>query len=310
MTVVTSHEPVMLPEAICALNLGPGACVVDGTFGQGGHSRLILERIGSNGQLLALDRDPDACRQAQQQFGHDARFHIHQITFGQMADCLPELRAPPVGILLDLGTSSAQLTDAKRGFSFRLEGPLDMRMNPTAGQSAAEWLNTATEDEIACILRDYGEEHRARPVARAIAQERGRQPIVTTRQLAKLVASIVRPDTGKHPATRVFLALRIQTNDELGELKRGLEAALLALAATGRLVVISFHSLEDRIVKRFFYAAANAADVPRKLPLRQAEFDSHRKGRIIGSALRPSAKEVSRNIRARSAVMRVFEKAA
>lgn len=310
MTAAIPHEPVMLLEAICALNLGPGACVVDGTFGQGGHSRLILERIGPHGQLLALDRDPDACRQAQQQFGHDARFHIQHLTFGQMAARLSELRTPPAGILLDLGTSSTQLMDAQRGFSFRLEGPLDMRMNPAAGQSAAEWLNTATEDEIAFILRTYGEERRARSIARAIAQERSQQPITTTRQLAQLVAGIVRPDIGKHPATRVFLALRIQVNDELGELTRGLEAALPALAAAGRLVVISFHSLEDRIVKRFFYAAANAADVPRKLPLRKAELDSRRQGRIIGTARRPSAKEVSRNNRARSAVMRVFEKAA
>lgn len=313
MMMSTEHSPVLLTEAIAALNLKPGTFIIDGTFGRGGHSRLILEQIGSDGRLLALDRDSTACVYGRQLFEHDARFRIEHAAFEQLTELLTGLgyEDSPIAILLDIGVSSSQLEDARRGFSFRMNGPLDMRLDPGVGQSAAEWLNTSTMQEIAFTLKNYGEEKRATAIARAIVRTRARQPIATTEQLATLVAEIVPAHTvNKHPATRTFLALRIQVNDELGHLQRGLQAALSVLAPSGRLVVISFHSLEDRIVKRFFRSVTSAPDILRKLPVRQQEFDQYKKGRVLGPVVRPSAWEVARNSRARSAVMRVFEKAA
>lgn len=313
MNSAVEHVPVLLDEALNALQVKPGALVVDGTFGQGGHSRALLEKIGTHGQLLAIDRDLTAVNYGRQLFGHDPRVHIRQASFEQMTDLLSELgwQGCVTGILFDLGLSSVQLEAAERGFSFRQEGPLDMRMDQTAGLSVAHWLAAAPEKEIARVLKQYGDERRGRDIARAIVQQRAAHPITDTGQLARLVAGIVHTrGSHKHPATRTFLALRIQTNDELGHLKRGLEAALSALASSGRLVVISFHSLEDRIVKHFFRALAEPVDVPRKLPMSQAQLNARRRGRVIGRALRPSSEEVARNPRARSAVLRVFEKAA
>lgn len=306
-----AHSPVLLNEAVSALNIQADACIIDGTFGLGGHSRAILNQLGSEGRLLAIDRDPEACRYGEQAFTGESRLRIVTASFEQIDVLLCELNwPPPNGILLDLGISSAQLANPKRGFSFSQAGPLDMRMNTQAQTpSAADWLAQARESEIAQLLREYGEARRARRLARALVQARETNPITTTGQLVKLVSRIMPALPGKHPATKVFLALRSKTNDETGQLQRGLRTALTLLAPSGRLVVISFHSLEDRIVKQFFHEAATA-QLPHKLPLKQVEVEKHCKGRVIGRPKRPSATEIARNPRARSAILRVFEKAA
>lgn len=305
------HTPVMLSEAVVALNLKRNDRVLDGTFGCGNHSKAILEWLGAQGHLLMLDRDPAACAYAQQMFADDPRAHVGHASFEQLPEFLAQLGWSNINsVLFDLGLSSAQLADRNRGFSFQLDGPLDMRMNPTQGQDIAAWLAVAPEANIAAVLRDYGEEPQAVRIARAIVSERAKQPIITTAQLAKLVSQIVRPGrANKHPATRVFLALRIKANDELGHLHRGLEAALAALAPLGRLVVITFHSIEDRIVKRFFGTAADAGELPRHLPLRETEVAQYRQGRAF-PVIKPSRQEIAFNLRARSALMRVFERAA
>lgn len=306
------HKPVMLTEAVAALNIHSGTCIVDGTFGRGGHSRLILDKIGPTGRLLAIDRDPEACAFARHQFASEPRFHIAQANFAQLSEVLAELKwdLPVTGILLDLGVSSPQLMDASRGFAFSRDGPLDMRMDPSSGQSAADWLAGASENDLVKLLRDYDENRHARAIARLIVQERKAHPITTTDQLAHLVSQIAKSGgRKKHPATKVFLALRGKINNEICHLRLGLNAALVSLAPTGRLAVVSFHSLEDRAVKNFFRCSASAAHVPRKLPIRHAELDKQKLGRLIGGPLKPTAKEVAANPRARSALLRVFEKA-
>ena len=297
------HEPVLAAEAIDALAVHPDGVYVDGTFGRGGHSRLILERLGPGGRLIALDRDPQAA-EAARSIG-DPRFTFFKARFSDLS----MVPAGVQGMLFDLGVSSPQLDDPARGFSFRHDGPLDMRMDPEAGMSAAEWLATAEEQEIRGVIRDYGEERFAQQIAAAIVAARGSQAIVRTRQLADLVAKAVRTrEPGQDPATRTFQALRIHLNRELEEVSLMLPQAVARLAPHGRLAVISFHSLEDRIVKRFMQQAARP-EVPRKLPLKASEMPQPVL-RIAGRAQRASPEETRRNPRARSATLRVAERTA
>lgn len=311
MTEPYRHEPVLLEEAIAALRIRQDGVYIDGTYGRGGHSGAILERLGPHGRLLALDKDPQAVQHAREAKGRDGRFDVVQGSYAMLE------RQAQVwgvvgrvdGILLDLGVSSPQLEDAARGFSFRLEGPLDMRMDPTTGVSAAEWLGSAAERDIAAVLKTYGEERFAKRIAHAIAQARMQGPIVTTRRLAEIVAAAhPRWEPGKDPATRSFQAIRIYINRELEDLEAVLPQAIRVLAPGGRLVVISFHSLEDRIVKRFMQEQARGDRYPRHLPVRAAELAPALY--LVGKAIAPGAAELARNPRARSAVMRVAERLA
>ncbi len=308
----TGHQTVLLEEAVSALKLQPDSRVVDGTYGAGGHSRAILRLLSGQGRLLVLDRDPEACRQALKSFADDSRVVVRHASFAHLGSVIRELNWPSVhAVLLDLGVSSRQLEDAERGFSFQRDGPLDMRLNRHEGTSIREWLARASVDEIATVLKVYGEEPAAHRIARALVARRSQTPITTTLQLADLVSSVVaRPSSNKHPATRVFLALRIKANDELEHLRQGLDEALTSLASSGRLVVISFHSLEDRIVKNFFSAAAAGQQLPRSIPLNEQELANYREGHILGPKIQPDRREVARNRRARSAILRVLEKAA
>jgi 16S rRNA (cytosine1402-N4)-methyltransferase len=303
-----SHQAVLLEEAVDALNIKPGGCYVDGTFGRGGHSRAVLARLGAQGRLIAIDRDPQASAHAAEIA--DARLTVAQERFSRLAQVLRRHGAAQVdGVLLDLGVSSPQLEEAARGFSFRRDGPLDMRMDPGSGPSAAEWLAQASEREIGEVIKRYGEERFAKQIARAIVAARSRQPIERTRQLAQIVAEAVPTrEPRQDPATRTFQALRVYLNQELEELEVALPQCVDCLAAGGRLVVISFHSLEDRIVKRFMRAEANPS-VPSRLPLRAAELPKPRLG-LVGKAMRPSPAETQANPRARSAIMRVAERQA
>lgn len=303
------HVPVLAREALEALAIKSGGRYVDGTFGRGGHSRLILESLGPEGRLLALDRDPAAIRAGKDM--NDARLSLVQSRFSQIGSVLAGKGWEKVdGILLDIGVSSPQLEEAGRGFSFRQDGPLDMRMNPDEGMSAADWLNSAEEKEIEEVVRKYGEERFARQIARAIAQARTTTPLRTTGQLAQIVAGAVRSrEPGQHPATRTFQALRIYLNRELEELKEALPVCVDSLKPGGRLAVISFHSLEDRIVKRFMREEAAGEQAPAKLPVRAADLKPGRL-RLAGKAIRASDAEVAANPRARSAVLRVAERVA
>ena len=297
------HEPVLAREAIEALAVRPDGIYVDGTFGRGGHSRLILERLGPAGRLIALDRDPQAA-EAARAIG-DARFSFFKAKFSEL-EMVP---SGVQGMLFDLGVSSPQLDDPARGFSFRHDGPLDMRMDPEADMSAAEWLAKAEEQEIRGVIRDYGEERFAKQIAAAIVAARRSEPIVRTRQLADLVARAVRTrEPGQDPATRTFQAVRIHVNRELEEVSMMLPQAVSRLAPQGRLALISFHSLEDRIVKRFMQALARP-EMPRRLPLRASEMPEPVL-RIVGRAQRASRQEITRNPRARSATLRVAERTA
>ncbi|HUQ75370.1 MAG TPA: 16S rRNA (cytosine(1402)-N(4))-methyltransferase RsmH [Burkholderiales bacterium] len=299
------HQPVLLTEALEALAIRPDGVYVDGTFGRGGHSRAILERLGSHGRLIALDRDPEA-EQAARHIA-DARFAFFRAPFSALASVLGGEKVH--GMLFDLGVSSPQLDDPQRGFSFRADGPLDMRMDPTQGESAAQWLARAEEKQIGEAIREYGEERFAKQIAASIVAARSREPLVRTRQLADLVAKAVRTrEPGQDPATRTFQALRIYVNRELEEVSVMLPQGLASLATGARLAVISFHSLEDRIVKRFIQAQARP-DVPRRLPLRESEMPKPAL-KIIGRAIRASEAETRRNPRARSAILRVAERTA
>ena len=299
------HESVLLAEALEALAIRPDGLYLDGTFGRGGHSRAILERLGPTGSLIALDRDPEAERAAQAL--RDPRFTFVRSAFSALGGVLAGRQAN--GMLFDLGVSSPQLDDAARGFSFRRDGPLDMRMDPQAGESAAQWLARAEEQQIGEVIRAYGEERFAKQIAKAIVAARSREPLVRTAQLADLVAKAVRTrEPGQDPATRTFQALRIHVNRELEEVSLMLPQALAALAPGGRLAVISFHSLEDRIVKRFLQSLSRP-DVPARLPLRTAEMPQPAL-RIVARAQRASTQEIKRNPRARSAILRVAERTA
>lgn len=302
-----SHSAVLLQQAVDGLKVRGDGCYVDCTFGRGGHSRLILARLGRAGRLLALDRDPQAVAAGGEI--DDGRFRILHGRFGRLAALAAGAGvAAADGILLDLGVSSPQLDDPARGFSFRFDAPLDMRMDPGAGITAAEWLARAPEREIREVIRNYGEERFAKSIAAAIVAARARGPVGTTRQLAALVAkAIPARQPQQDPATRTFQALRIHLNQELEELSLALPQCMELLRPGGRLVVISFHSLEDRIVKRFLRDNARADRLPPRLPLRARELPRPPL-RLIGRAVRPSAAEVAANPRARSAVMRIAEK--
>jgi 16S rRNA (cytosine1402-N4)-methyltransferase len=303
--VADVHIPVLAAEAIDALAIEPAGLYLDGTFGRGGHSREILARLGARGRLIALDRDPEAERAACAI--SDPRFAFHRKNFSRLDEVLAGERAH--GMLFDLGVSSPQLDDPARGFSFRIDAPLDMRMDPQSGPSAAQWLATAEEKQIREVIRDYGEERFAKQIAAAIVAARAHAPIVRTRQLADLVAKAVRTrEPGQDPATRTFQALRIHLNRELEEVSLMLPKAVAHLAAGGRLVLISFHSLEDRIVKRYLQALARP-DVPRGLPLRASEMPQPAL-KLVGRAVRASVEETKRNPRARSATLRVAERTA
>ena len=303
-----AHEPVLCRETIDHI-AAPGAAgnFVDATFGRGGHSRALLERLGADARLLALDRDAEAFECAEALAAEDARLLARRSAFGDIAELLPGLGMDPLqGAVMDLGLSSAQLDDPQRGFSFRADGPLDMRMDRRADTTAADWLNRAPVAEIAGVIRRYGEERFAGRISRAIVAAR---PLETTGELASLVAaSQPRRTPGKHPATRVFQAVRIFINQELSQLQSGLEALFNALGVGGRLAVISFHSLEDRIVKRFCKARSSPPPVPRHVPIRAAQ--ERVEGRVVAGPVRPTAAEVGRNGRARSAVLRVLERIA
>lgn len=282
---------------------------VDGTFGRGGHARALLARLGPEGRLIAVDRDPEACAAGQKLAATDRRLSVLHARFSQLAHVVADLGllGRINGLLLDLGVSSPQLERLERGFSFSADGPLDMRMDPSAGESAAQWLARAQEAEIARVLRTYGEERFAKRIARAICIGRASRPIETTAQLAALCERTVPTrEPGKHPATRTFQALRIQINDELDELRNLLDRVCDLLATGGRLVVISFHSLEDRIVKRFIRDESRGPRVPKRLPLTDDRIQ--RRLRPVDGAVRPSEEEVRANPRARSAVLRAAER--
>jgi 16S rRNA (cytosine1402-N4)-methyltransferase len=313
MTVIIApaHRPVLLAEALAALAVRPGGCYVDATFGRGGHAAALLEMLGSEGRLLALDRDPEARRWAAARFGDDTRFTFVQGLFSRMAEMISArgLAGRLDGILFDLGVSSPQLDDPGRGFSFSQDGPLDMRMDPAIGDSAAVWLNRVGEAELARVVAEFGEERFHRRVARAIVAARQQAPIATTARLASIIAGAVPTrEPGKHPATRAFQAIRIAVNDELGELRAVLPGAVRMLAPGGRLVVISFHSLEDRVVKRFMCEQARGRELPPDLPVQGAP--EGKTLRLIGRQVRPGAAELAANPRARSAVLRVAERLA
>jgi 16S rRNA (cytosine1402-N4)-methyltransferase len=303
------HRTVLLEEAVEALGIDgarANGVIVDGTFGRGGHSRRILQRLGTQGRLIAFDKDPQAIATAQTIA--DARFEIVHDSFATMGEALAARGVTQVdGILLDLGISSPQVDDAARGFSFRLDGPLDMRMDTTRGMSAAEWLASETEQTIGKVIRDYGEERFAFQIAKAIVARRAVDPISSTRQLAAIVAHAVKTrEKGKDPATRTFQAIRIYINKELEDIEVGLDAAFKTLAPHGRLAVISFHSLEDRIVKRFMASKANAPQPDRRLPIRAVDLPQPELKLL--AKLKPSDAEVAANPRARSAIMRVCER--
>jgi 16S rRNA (cytosine1402-N4)-methyltransferase len=302
-----SHTAVLLAEAVEGLKVRGDGCYVDCTFGRGGHSRLILARLGRAGRLVALDRDPHAVA-AGGGIG-DERFRMLHGRFSRLAELAAGARvAAADGILLDLGVSSPQLDDPARGFSFRVDGPLDMRMDPGEGITAADWLARASEQEIREVIRSHGEERFAKSIAAAVVAARARGPVGTTRQLATLVAKAVPArEPQQDPATRTFQAIRIHLNQELEELSLALPQCVELLKPAGRLVVISFHSLEDRIVKRFLRDHARADRLPARLPVRARELPRPRL-KLVGRAVRPSAAEVAANPRARSAVMRIAEK--
>ena len=306
------HRTVLLDEAVDALVTRTDGIYIDGTFGRGGHSRAVLAKLGDAGRLIAFDKDPLAIATAQQI--EDSRFSIVHDSFAALRDAASERGVARVsGVLLDLGVSSPQVDDPGRGFSFRAEGPLDMRMDPTRGESAAEWLARATVQELTEVIRDYGEERFAFQIAKALVARRAESerlgPLVSTSELAEIVGHVVKTrEKGKDPATRTFQAIRIHINQELAELQVVLEASLALLEQGGRLVVISFHSLEDRIVKRFMQAHASAPAVDRRLPIRAVDLPSPPM-RIVGRVFASDA-EVAGNPRARSAVMRIAERIA
>lgn len=305
----SSHQTVLLEEAVDALVQDVDGFYVDGTFGRGGHSARILQRLSPNGTLLAIDKDAQALAVARERMGQDERFAIEQASFADLSRLVAErgMTGKVKGLLLDLGVSSPQLDEAERGFSFLKDGPLDMRMDQSRGESAADWLKRAPEGEIVRVLKEYGEERFAKRMARALVAERAERPITRTAQLAEIVkAANPAWEKGKHPATRAFQAIRIHINDELSDLESVLEQALEVLEPGGRLVVISFHSLEDRVVKRFIRRQEKGQPLPAGLPVTDDQLE--RRLRSCGKAARADDQEVNTNVRARSAIMRVAEK--
>lgn len=306
---MNSHVPVLCEDTVSQLRVVADGVYVDGTFGRGGHAREILRQLGPEGRLFALDRDPEAVRAGRVLAESDSRVIVEQQNFGQLRKILEgyDVFGRVSGILFDLGVSSPQLDDRQRGFSFQQDGLLDMRMNPTEGQSAADWLNSATEDSIRKVLFQYGEERAAARIAREILNRRVEQPLKTTAQLAALIEGIVRRKPGgKHPATKTFQAIRIYINGELEALEEGLRQAVDALQPEGRLVVISFHSLEDRIVKRFMRDYSRIDPALSRLP--QVPESALPRLRLPTKAIRPGEREIEKNPRARSATLRVAER--
>ena len=305
----SQHVTVLLQEAVDALVTDSDGFYVDGTFGRGGHSALVLQHLSSSGRLLGIDKDLSAIAVASERFAKDARFEIAHGSFAELAELIEArgMSGKVNGVLLDLGVSSPQLDEAERGFSFQNDGPLDMRKDQTRGQSAAEWVNSAAEDDIVWVLKEYGEERFAKRMARAIVTEREKTPFSRTKHLAEVIKE-ANPawEKGKHPATRAFQAIRIQVNNELTDLDAVLEQALNVLAVGGRLVVISFHSLEDRVVKRFIRRQEQGDPVPMRVPIRDEQLN--KRMRSCGKALKASDGEVDSNVRSRSAIMRTAEK--
>jgi 16S rRNA (cytosine1402-N4)-methyltransferase len=306
-----AHTPVLLDEVLEGLALRADGRYIDATFGRGGHSAAILERLSADGALLAIDRDPSAVAAARKRFGGDARFAVLHGSFSQLRALAQQagFGGGCDGVLLDLGVSSPQVDEAARGFSFMQDGPLDMRMNTTAGSTAAQWLARVSEHELERVIRDFGEERFAKRIAHAIVDARRTRPLDRTLVLAEVVSGAVpRREPGKHPATRTFQAIRIHINDELAEIEAALLAALELLAPHGRLCVISFHSLEDGIVKRFIQKHSQDDPVYAGLP----DIPPHARARLqrMGGAIHPTETEVARNPRARSAVLRVAERRA
>ncbi|QIZ78525.1 16S rRNA (cytosine(1402)-N(4))-methyltransferase RsmH [Ferrimonas lipolytica] len=308
------HITVLLDEAVDGLNLKPDGIYVDGTFGRGGHSRHILSKLGPNGRLIGIDRDPQAIAVAKELQQQDPRFQIVHGPFSGIAEYIADLglMGKIDGVLLDLGVSSPQLDDAERGFSFLRDGPLDMRMDNSTGETAAQWLERAEANDIAWVLKTFGEEKFSRPIARKIKEHiAAGEPMDRTVHLAGLINDMTpqhKRDMGKHPATRSFQAIRIYINSELDEIEAALKGGTEVLAPEGRLSIISFHSLEDRMVKRFMRKMSQGVEAPRGLPMTEAELDKTRTLKLIGKALKPSDVEVGDNTRSRSSVLRVAEK--
>ena len=307
MTAAAAHVTVLLEEAVEMLAVKPAGIYIDATFGRGGHSRRILSALGPQGRLLSLDRDPQAI--AAGALINDQRFGLSHRAFGEIGEAADEAGIAQVdGVLFDIGVSSPQIDEGGRGFSFRFDAPLDMRMDTSQGETAAEWLARADEKEITEVIRNYGEERFAFQIAKKVVAARLEQPILTTGQFAAIVRTAVRTrEPGQDPATRSFQALRIHTNQELRQLEIALPQALSLLKPGGRLVVISFHSLEDRIVKNFMRQQATPDALPKNLPLRADQLPKAAMC-LVGKAIKPSSSEVAANPRARSAVMRVAEK--
>lgn len=310
MTTEFSHISVLLDEAVDALNIQDGGSYIDCTFGRGGHSGLILSKLDENGQLLAIDRDPTAI-EAAKKFADDSRFTIEHQGFSHLYEIAEKhQRLKKVdGILFDLGVSSPQLDDATRGFSFMNDGPLDMRMDTTRGQTAAQWIAKADVEDITWVLRTFGEEKHAWRIANAIVEAREANEILRTGQLAKIIKTAApQREIKKHPATRSFQAIRMYINSELEQIENALAASLDVLAEGGRLVVISFHSLEDRLVKQFMKKHSQGKQVPRGMPISEAELQKGKKLKLIGRRAKPSKEEVDINIRSRSSVLRIAER--
>ena len=303
------HYSVLLGESIDALAINPDGIYVDGTFGRGGHSRKILAALSDKGRLIAFDKDPQAIGEGAMLAELDRRFVIAHSSFAEIKNVLTTegVAGKVDGILLDLGVSSPQLDNAGRGFSFLQDGPLDMRMDNSAGRTAADWINTADEKDIAFVLKEYGEERFAKRMARAVVERRQISPIITTREFATIISEAnPRWEKGKHPATRAFQAVRIFINTELDDLKKALVDAVDVLADQGRLVVISFHSLEDRIVKRFFRDQSRGKEFPPGIPVTEQML--MKKLRTVGKAVKAGQDEVENNVRSRSAIMRIAER--
>jgi 16S rRNA (cytosine1402-N4)-methyltransferase len=306
---MVEHIPVLAEEALGALALEPGGYYVDATFGRGGHTALLLQALGQEGRVLAIDRDPEAIAAGRRRFAGEMRLTLVHASFAEIGTLVPAYSGGRAcrGVLLDLGVSSPQLDDPARGFSFRADGPLDMRMDPTRGEPIGAWLARASVDEIREVIATLGEERFARRVAQAIVTARRERPIERTRELAELVARAVRTrEPGKHPATRTFQALRMHANEELGQLERALSGAIDSLAIGGRLAAISFHSLEDRLVKRFMQRESQLDPAVASLPIVPPQLTPRLK--LIGRKARPSKEEVAGNPRARSALLRVAER--
>jgi len=310
MTASFSHTSVLLQECLDGLAIKTDGIYIDATFGRGGHSGEILKQLGSNGRLIAFDRDPQAI-EAADRFADDERFEIVHSAFGDMAEVIEQMGLTQQidGVLMDLGVSSPQLDDAERGFSFLRDGPLDMRMDTSRGLSAADWLNSADEQDITQVIKEFGEEKFGKRIAHAIVNYRQQQPLSRTSELVTIIDQAMPvKDKFKHPATRTFQGIRIYINAELEQLRVGLKAATGILRPGGRMAVISFHSLEDRLVKRFMKEQSKGKALPPGLPVTQAEIDADKVLTLIGKAIKPGEEELKHNVRSRSAVLRVAEK--